>query len=74
MPIDIAKEKIEITMEELLHQLNMAAQNGFIAGQYQERELVADWMLKLSKYSCLKPNWEQISADIRKGLDKLNEK
>ncbi len=73
MPLDTAKEKIEITMEELLHQLNMAVQNGYIAGQHHERQLVADWMLKMAKYPCLKPNWEQISIDIRNGLDNLNE-
>lgn len=71
MPLDTSKEKIEITMEELLNQLNMAAQNGFKAGQYQERELVADWMLKMANYPCLKPDWEQISIDIRNGLENL---
>lgn len=71
MPIDTDNEKVELTMKELLEQLNIAAQNGFIAGQYQERQLVADWMLKMAKYPCLKPNWEQIAIDIRNGLENL---
>lgn len=72
MLLDTSKERVDLSMKDLLDNLNKAAMSGYQAGQVAERELIADWMLKLAEYPCLKPNWEQISADIRKGLERTN--
>jgi hypothetical protein len=73
MLLDTSKERVDISMQDMLEQLNKAVETGYRAGQANERNLIANWLLKLAEYPCLKPNWEQIAADVRKGLDKLND-
>lgn len=70
MLLDTSKERVDLSMKDMLEQLNKAVE----AGRMAEREVVADWLLKLAEYPCLKPNWEQIAADVRKGLNKLNDR
>lgn len=69
MLLDTSKERVDLSMQDMLEQLNKAVE----AGRKAEREVVADWLLRLADYPCLKPNWEQIAADVRRGLDKSND-
>lgn len=69
MLLDTSKERLDLSMKDMLEQLNKAVE----AGRKAEREVVADWLLRLADYPCLKPNWEQIAADVRRGLDKPND-
>ncbi len=72
MLLDTSKERVDLSMKDMLEQLNRAVEAGYRAGQANERDLIADWLLRLAEYPCLKPNWEQIAADVRKGLDKID--
>lgn len=72
MLLDTSKERVEMSMKDMLEHLNKAVETGYKAGQSNERDLIADWLLRLAEYPCFTPNWEQIAIDVRKGLDKLN--
>ena len=54
-------------MDQVALILKTAQQLAYDQGKNYAQSKIGDYLERLSQYSCLKPNWEQIAKDIREG-------
>ena len=55
------------TMDQMMLIVNEAQKLAYEQGKNYAQSKIGDYLERLSEYSCLKPNWEQIAKDIREG-------
>lgn len=55
------------TMDQVATIIREAQKLAYEQGKNYAQSKIGDYLERLSEYSCLKPNWEQIAKDIREG-------
>lgn len=68
MPLDMDKERLDLSMAEFLEQMNMAVNNGKIVGSIAERNKIADWLQDVLRHPN-KPTTKWVIDKIRSGID-----
>ena len=68
MPLDMDKERIDLSMNEFLEQMRMAVDNGKIVGAIAERDKIADWLEEVVRHPS-KPTIKWLIEKIRYGVD-----